>query len=134
MAHCVAVIRQALYDAQHSLDQQRAADEQNAEKGKGGSQQCGSLCMEALAGVFEGRVPVIAEAKEAQEIRVWGRRRLHVLERLIPIAKKFTVYLLGNGMPSFYVADLGPMSFTLGLSGWTANDWSRYLMENPPAC
>lgn len=59
-----------------------------------------------------------------QEIRVWGRRRLHILERLIPIARKFTVHLLGTGMPSFYVADLGDMSFTLGLSGWTANDWS----------
>jgi hypothetical protein len=61
---------------------------------------------------------------QAQTIRTWGRRRLHILERLIPIAKKFTVHLLGTGMPSFYVADLGDMSFTLGLSGWTANDWS----------
>ena len=61
---------------------------------------------------------------EEQEIRVWGRRRIHILERLIPIAKKFTVHLLGTGMPSFYIADLGDMSFTLGLSGWTANDWS----------
>ncbi len=60
-----------------------------------------------------------------QTIRIWGRRRLHILERLIPIAKKFTVHLLGTGMPSFYVADLGDMSFTLGLSGWTANDWSQ---------
>ncbi len=62
---------------------------------------------------------------ETREIRVWGRRRLHILERLIPIAKKFTVHLLGTGMPSFYIADLGDMSFTLGLSGWTANDWSN---------
>ncbi len=62
---------------------------------------------------------------EAQEIRVWGRRRLHILERLIPVAKSFTVHLLGKGMPSFYIADLGSMSFTLGLSGWTANDWSK---------
>jgi hypothetical protein len=61
---------------------------------------------------------------EEDEIRVWGRRRLHILERLIPVAKKFTVQLLGKGMPSFYIADLGDMSFTLGLSGWTANDWS----------
>ncbi|MBD2182743.1 SWIM zinc finger family protein [Planktothrix sp. FACHB-1355] len=60
-----------------------------------------------------------------QVIRVWGRRRLLILERLIAVAKKFTVHLLGTGMPSFYVADLGDMSFTLGLSGWTANDWSR---------
>ena len=62
---------------------------------------------------------------EEQVIRVWGRRRIHILERLIPIAKKFTVHLLGTGLPSFYVADLGDMSFTLGLSGWTANDWSN---------
>ncbi len=60
-----------------------------------------------------------------QQIRTWGRRRLHILERLIPIANKFTVHLLGTGMPSFYVADLGDMSFTLGLSGWTANDWAQ---------
>lgn len=58
------------------------------------------------------------------EVRVWGRRRIHILERLVPIARKFTVFLLGTGMPSFYVADLGNMSFTLGLSGWTSNDWA----------
>lgn len=62
--------------------------------------------------------------KTAEEIRIWGRRRLHILERLIPVAKRFTVHLLGQGLPSFYVADLGDMTFTLGLSGWTANDWS----------
>lgn len=62
---------------------------------------------------------------QEQVIRVWGRRRIGILERLIPVAKKFTVHLLGTGMPSFYVADLGDMSFTLGLSGWTANDWSQ---------
>lgn len=67
----------------------------------------------------------IYEGPRAEEIRVWGRRRLHVLERLIQIARSFTVILLGTGLPSFYVADLGAMSFTLGLSGWTANDWSR---------
>jgi hypothetical protein len=67
----------------------------------------------------------IYEGAEAQEIRVWGRRRLLILERLISVARKFTVHLLGTGMPSFYVADLCDMNFTLGLSGWTANDWSR---------
>lgn len=63
--------------------------------------------------------------KNEQEIRVWGRRRLLILERLIQVTKKFSVYLLGTGMPSFYVADLGNMWFTLGLSGWTSNDWSK---------
>ncbi|SHN19067.1 SWIM zinc finger family protein [Chitinophaga sp. CF418] len=62
---------------------------------------------------------------QRREIRIWGRRRLLILERLIPVAKKFTVHLTGSGLPSFYIADLGDMQFTLGLSGWTANDWSR---------
>jgi len=66
----------------------------------------------------------IYEGEGTHDIRVWGRRRLLILERLIPVAKRFTVHLLGSGMPSFYVADLGDLSFTLGLSGWTANDWS----------
>jgi hypothetical protein len=44
---------------------------------------------------------------------------------LIPIAKNFKVVLLGSGLPSFFMADLGDMTFTLGLSGWTANDWSH---------
>lgn len=66
----------------------------------------------------------IYHGDDAQEIRVWGRRRLLMLERLVPLAKSFTLHLLGTGLPSFYVADLGNMWFTLGLSGWTANDWS----------
>jgi hypothetical protein len=67
----------------------------------------------------------IYTGNKEQEIRVWGRRRIHALERLIPLAKSFDVVLLGSGMPSFYIADLGPMAFTLGLSGWTKNDWSQ---------
>jgi hypothetical protein len=66
----------------------------------------------------------IYQGKTAQEIRIWGRRRLFILERLLPIAKSFKVSLLGSGMPSFWEADLGEMTFTLGLSGWSANDWS----------
>ena len=60
---------------------------------------------------------------EAQEIRTWGRRRLFLLEGLLPLANKITIHLLGTGLPSFYIADLGTLSFTLGLSGWTRNDW-----------
>lgn len=61
---------------------------------------------------------------EEREIRVWGRRRLHVLERLLPRARRVRVHLLGTGQPSFYLVDLGQFSFTLGLSGWTKNDWA----------
>jgi hypothetical protein len=67
----------------------------------------------------------IYTGSQPAEVRVWGRRRLLILERLIPVARKFTVHLLGSGLPSFYVADLEDLSFTLGLSGWTANDWAK---------
>ncbi|KQZ33210.1 SWIM zinc finger family protein [Duganella sp. Root1480D1] len=61
----------------------------------------------------------------AEEVRVWGRRRLMLLERLIPVAQSFTVHLMGSGLPSFWIANMPDMQFTLGLSGWTANDWSH---------
>lgn len=67
----------------------------------------------------------IYKGPEPTEIRVWGRRRLVLLERLLPVCRKFTVKLLGTGLPSFYIADLGDMDFTLGLSGWSANDWTN---------
>jgi hypothetical protein len=59
------------------------------------------------------------------EIRIWGRRRLGILARALPLAKSVRLHLLGNGMPSFTVVDFGGLRFTLGLSGWTSNDWSR---------
>jgi hypothetical protein len=61
----------------------------------------------------------------AAEIRLWGRRRLAILARALPLAKSVRLHLLGTGLPSFAVVDYGGLRFTLGLSGWTANDWSR---------
>lgn len=60
----------------------------------------------------------------AETIRVWGRDRLHVLARLLPLLDRADVYLLGTGLPAFWVCRLGEMQLTLGLSGWTANDWT----------
>lgn len=60
-----------------------------------------------------------------EPVRVWGARRLLVLARLLPLAERFEVTLLGTGMPSFWTAHMGEMRLTLGLSGWTANDWTR---------
>jgi len=74
--------------------------------------------VECLQSIYKGN--------EKKEIRVWGRRRIQLLERLLPITGKFTVHLLGTGKPSFYIAHLtNDMYFTLGLSGWTANDWAQ---------
>jgi hypothetical protein len=61
----------------------------------------------------------------AQIVRIWGRQRLLVLGRLLPLADGIDVHLLGDGLPSFWVVRMGEMRFTLGLSGWTVNDWTR---------
>jgi hypothetical protein len=61
----------------------------------------------------------------ATEVRLWGRRRLAILQRALPLARNVRLHLLGTGLPSFAVVDFGGVRFTLGLSGWTANDWSR---------
>lgn len=67
--------------------------------------------------------PYLGERSET--IRVWGRDRLRVLARLLPLVERMDVYLLGSGLPSFWVARMGDMDLTLGLSGWTTNDWAR---------
>ena len=58
------------------------------------------------------------------EIKVWGRRRLLTLERLLPLAESVEVILLGSGLPSVWVVRMAEMSFVLALSGWTANDFT----------
>lgn len=59
-----------------------------------------------------------------EHVRVWGRRRLLVLARALPFVESCEVHLLGTGLPSFWVLRMGPMRMTLGLSGWTTNDWT----------
>ena len=76
------------------------------------------------------------DGPDCQPIRIWGIRRLMCLARLLPLVESFDVYLLGTGMPSFWVARMGEMRLTLGLSGWTTNDWTRGSALNtlaPPA-
>ncbi|GAB5406269.1 MAG: SWIM zinc finger domain-containing protein [Aureliella sp.] len=67
----------------------------------------------------------IYQGNSGDPIRVWGRRRLEALARVLPLCTSIDVYLLGSGLPSFWVAKMGNMRLTLGLSGWTTNDWTR---------
>ena len=60
-----------------------------------------------------------------REEKIWGRERWLVAEKLIPLAKSFTIKLLGFGMPQFIVADLGNIKMTIGFTSWSANDWVK---------
>lgn len=61
---------------------------------------------------------------EPRTIRTWGRRRLQLLEPLLPFAEKVDVYLKGRALPSFYVVHLPGMRFVLGLTGFSGHKFS----------
>jgi hypothetical protein len=76
---------------------------------------------------WEQRIPLHGDpgVLGLEPVRIWGRQRLLALARVLPLADRFDVYLLGTGLPSFWLARMGGMTLTLGMSGWTANDWTR---------
>ena len=51
-------------------------------------------------------------------------RLIQLLARLLPILDSVEVHLVGTGLPSFWSVRMGPIRLVLGLSGWTANDWT----------
>lgn len=66
----------------------------------------------------------IYEGSKPKSIRTWGRDRLKLCERLLPVTKSIELGLAGTGLPSVYVFDMGGPKFTMALSGWTDNDWT----------
>lgn len=69
----------------------------------------------------------IYEGPSPEEIKVWGRRRLSVLARTLPLAERVDVLLLGSGLPSIWTVRMGGMRFVLALSGWSQSDWTGSL-------
>ncbi len=65
------------------------------------------------------------EGKDAQVVRIWGRRRLMLLQRILPFLDKVEVCLIGSGMPCFWIFHCGPATLTLGMTGYIASNWSQ---------
>jgi SWIM zinc finger len=61
---------------------------------------------------------------ERKTTRVWGRRRLKLIEGLLPFAEGVDIYLKGRALPSFYAVKLPGMTFLLGLSGWSGSGFT----------
>lgn len=61
---------------------------------------------------------------EPRTIRTWGRRRLSLIEGLLPFATSVDIYLKGRALPSFYALKMPDLTFVLGLSGWSDNAWT----------
>jgi hypothetical protein len=61
---------------------------------------------------------------EPKTTRVWGRRRLKLIEGLLPFAEQVDIYLKGRALPSFYAVKLPGMTFLLGLTGWSGSGFT----------
>jgi hypothetical protein len=61
---------------------------------------------------------------ERKTTRVWGRRRLKLIEGLLPFAERVDIYLKGRALPSFYALKLPGMTFLLGLTGWSGSGFT----------
>src|SRR5205085_43345 len=119
----VPVSREGLYDVLAWLKRHRAAKSPRALRFELEPGKPGALVLEP----WEKRIVLHGTpypGPKAETVRTWGRDRLRVLARLLPLADGADVYLLGTGLPSFWSVRLGEMRLILGLSGWTANDWT----------
>src|SRR5215470_1295736 len=78
--------------------------------------QCARLVLEPWERVvpLEGAEHNYSELKST---RVWGRRRLKLIEGLLPFAEGVDSYLKGRALPSFYAVKRPGMTFLLGLTG-----------------
>ncbi len=118
----VSISREGLYNVLAWLKRHRAARSPRAVRFELDPGQPTALVLEP----WERRIVLHGTpyAGTRETIRVWGRDRLRVLARLLPLVDGADVYLLGTGLPSFWSVKMGDMRLLLGLSGWTANDWT----------
>jgi hypothetical protein len=64
------------------------------------------------------------QGETTETIRIWGRRRLAVLKDILVGTDRVKVHFLGSGMPSFWTVLKDDIELTIGLSGWSSNDWA----------
>lgn len=67
----------------------------------------------------------IYRGRQASVTRIWGRRRLLLLRRMLPLINEIEVHMTGSGLPSFWVLRGTGMTLTLGLTGFNASNWSQ---------
>ncbi|MCA9071176.1 MAG: hypothetical protein KDA84_19745, partial [Planctomycetaceae bacterium] len=120
----VSLSREAVYSLLAWLKRNKASRSPRAVRLELKSGQAPELVLEPWERRIVSRGTVY-HGPEGEPIRFWGRRRLLTLARVLPLAESFDLYLLGTGFPTFWVARMGEMRLTLGLSGWTTNDWTR---------
>jgi hypothetical protein len=56
-------------------------------------------------------------------VRLYGRQRLLSLSRALPHLARVRIHLLGAGLPSFWVLDMGRARITVALTSWAESKW-----------
>ncbi len=74
------------------------------------------IALECHGPVYEGKAPRI--------VRIFGRQRLLALALALPHVKSASVHLLGPGLPSFWVLDMGLARLSIALTSWSESRWA----------
>lgn len=89
-------------------------------------QQSPSMIIEPSGTVISSQAAPY-QGRHAKLIRVWGRRRLALLQRLLPYTDSIDVALLGQGMPSYWTLKGQGFHFSLAMTGFSTGNWSQAL-------
>jgi len=119
----IMLTREAVYSLLAFLKRNKAKKSPRALRFELEPGQPARMVLEPWERAFEVFGPTY-DGPSTTPIRIWGTRRLMVLARLLPLVDSIEVHLLATGLPSFWIARMGEMTLTLGLSGWTTNEWS----------
>lgn len=69
----------------------------------------------------------VYQGNSAKLLRLWGRRRLALLKRVLPYTDKVNVTLLGQGMPSYWTLTGQGFHLTFAMTGFSQANWSQSL-------
>ena len=69
----------------------------------------------------------VYQGSSAKLVRLWGRRRLALLKKILPHCQKVNVTLLGQGMPSYWTLSGQSFTLTLAMTGFSQANWSQAL-------
>ncbi|WP_149494961.1 hypothetical protein [Roseiconus lacunae] len=119
----INVSREALYNLLAFLKRNRAKQSPRAMRIECHQGQPPQIVLEP----WEKAIPLPPQSDVGEtslSVRLWGRDRLQVLSRLLPMIDSTELYVQGTGLPSFWVIRMGNLRLTLALSGWTNNDWT----------
>lgn len=89
-------------------------------------QQRPTIYLEPNGTIFHTQGAVYT-GRQAKMIRLWGRRRLALLQRVLPHTQHIEVALLGQGMPSYWTLRGTGFHLMLSMTGFTQSNWSQAL-------